>query len=97
MIKHSRFIFLFLSIFLSLLNSKIFGQSDELIKTTEYSGTLKRRDMFLNKDMNVVQESYYSEDSKQIVNTIYYDNSGKLIRLLGYINYPELAFDVDFS
>lgn len=97
MTKHSRFIFLFLSIFLSLKTSKILGQSDELIKTTEYSGTLKRRDMFLNKDMNVVQESYYSEDSKQIVNTIYYDNSGKLLRLIGYENYPKITFDVDFS
>ena len=97
MIKHSRFIFLFLSIFLSLLTSKILGQSDELIKTTEYSGTLKRRDMFLNKDMNVVQESYYSEDTKQIVNTIYYDNSGKLLRLIGYEEYPKITFDVDFS
>jgi hypothetical protein len=89
-------ILLFGTIF-SFLTPELNGQTEGLIKTTEYSGALKRRDMFLNKDMNVVQESYYSEETKQIVNTIYYDNNGKLIRIIGYENYPKITFDVDFS
>ena len=93
--KHTTFYYIIVLICFSAFN--LIGQTDGLTKTTEYSGKKKRRDMFLNKDMNVVQESYYSEEFEQIINTIYYDNSGKLLRLIGYENYPKVTFDINFS
>ena len=95
--KNLKIFKLLIVFFWAFWNSNVLGQTEGLLKTTEYSGKEKRRDMFLDKDMNVVQESYYSYNSEQIVNTIFYDNNGKLLRLIGYENYPKITFDVDFS
>lgn len=86
-------------IFFSLLVRSLesFCQTNDLIKTTEYLGKEKRRDMILNKELNIVQESYYSSKDQQIVNTIYYDNSGNLKRIIGYKEYPKVTFDIDLE
>lgn len=95
--KTNNYLFYCLIIFISSVAFYLNGQTDDLIKTTEYSGKKKRRDMFLNKDLNVVKESYYSDDFEKIVNNVFYDNNGKLLRLIGYEEYPKITFEVDFS
>lgn len=72
-----------------------FCQTNDLIKTTEYTGTKKRREMILNKEMDIVEENYYSFKTQQIVNTLYYEHNGKLRRIIGYTNYPKITFDID--
>ncbi len=75
----------------------MYSQSNQFIRTTEYLGDFKRRDMLLDSEMNIVEEMYYSEKGQKIVNKILYDKKGKLTKLIGYKIFPKVEFEIDFN
>ena len=78
----------FLIILLILSNIKSISQENKLIKTSEYVGGKKRRDLFYDKDMNLVKEYYYYmgnfSNNNNLCNVIEYDKNKEIIKYSAY-------------
>jgi hypothetical protein len=89
-------LYLILTLFVcSVSSSQTSAQS--LTKTSEYSDYgKKRRDTYLDNDMRVVKEDYYSNNDQKIILTIEYISEKKIGRVTGFDN-SEKAFEVDYK
>ena len=79
--------FLVILILFSSISS--FSQENKLIKTSEYVGEKKRRDLFYDKDMNLVKEYYYYmgnnlADNTNLCNKIEYGQNKEIIKFSAY-------------
>ena len=86
-----RIIFL---IVILLISDICFSQND-LIRTSEFVGQLKRRDLIYTKNMELIEEVYYSLRQKQI-NSIEYKNE-KIVKFYGYNEKGDIIFYINFE
>ena len=81
-------------LFFSLISDICLSQFD-FIQTSEFVGQLKRRDLTYTKNMELIEEVYYSENQKKI-NSIEYKNE-KIIKLYGYNEKGSIIFYINFE
>jgi hypothetical protein len=97
--------FLVILILFSSISS--FSQENKLIKTSEYVGEKKRRDLFYDKDMNLVKEYYYYmgnnlADNTNLCNKIEYGQNKEIIKFSAYnfefsgSGHTRLFLEIDF-
>jgi hypothetical protein len=78
-----------------LLISDICFSQNDLIRTSEFVGQLKRRDLIYTKNMELIEEVYYSLRQKQI-NSIEYKNE-KIVKFYGYNEKGDIIFYINFE
>jgi hypothetical protein len=86
-----KFFFVLFTIF-----SFCYGYSQSLIKTSEFNGNKKRRDLYYDNNMNLIKEFYYSNDQK-IINEINYDSLNNISRFIVFKEYPKIKLDVNYK
>jgi len=92
----NKVIYLILTFFFySLTHSQTTAQN--LTKTSEYADHgKKRRDIYLDNDMRVVKEDYYSNEDQKIIFTIEYAGEKKIGKVIGF-DKDKKTFEVDYK
>jgi hypothetical protein len=69
----------------------------DLTRTSEYvENHKKRRDIYLDSNMRIVREDYYSYRNQEIIFTIEYLQDKKIGRVAGF-NSKGKTFEIDYS
>lgn len=87
-------LFLTFFIFKSISNLCI---AQTTTKTVESIGNIKRREMILDENLEVIREDYFSNNHQQLIVSIEYSKPNIISSITGFSNYPTIAYKVDFK
>jgi hypothetical protein len=71
--------------------------SQSITKTVENVQNKIRRELYLNDNLDVIREDYYSNQNQKIIVSIEYNNPNIINSITGFINYPTIAYKIDFA